>query len=153
MQKVATKHKLLFFKIPVMTRPRMTGINEILGELWYVQHNLNRGNLLLNMSVANFLRTLYEYSSSRACSLKYQFRALGNVSRDMSGPTVSEASRCQGSGTWCYNLSNLLDKYVKEYMYGSGQNKYINMSVSCHICSRRLALSLERDDGEETACF
>ena len=55
---VTTKRKPIFFKFPAMIRPRMTKIHEFLREIWYVQHSLNRRNLLLNMSVANFLRTL-----------------------------------------------------------------------------------------------
>ena len=36
----------------------MTDIYEFLRKSWYVQYILNCGNLLLNISVANFLRTL-----------------------------------------------------------------------------------------------
>ena len=35
----------------------------------------------------------YESSSSQTCLLKYQFLAPENVSRDMSGPTVTEGSQ------------------------------------------------------------
>ena len=40
------------------TRLRICEIHVFLRATWYVQYNLNCGNLLLNMSVANFLRTL-----------------------------------------------------------------------------------------------
>ena len=52
----------------------------------------------------------YEYSSSQTCSLKYQFWALKNVSRGMSGPSVG-----RGRGGHAYGGS------LVSYGQGSGQ--------------------------------